>query len=448
MIASELSGVIACRSISTTRPEAAPRKSVPFKAWPEIEDWLIYHALPTVNILYRPDVVLSLTDVEFFTLPPGYSVKEQLNELLRLFPNREEFMARLMSQFQEYVNTLGEHIEALYGIENAQQGVNEYIANVLASLGELESTYQPGYPPDTKRSISSITEALTKMSSPEDTFSQYHENGHFYSFALTRPAIIKFKATWSAIEDLLQQAAIGGHEGFWDKFNDFNSKLKDCLSNSLVLEELRANLFALDKLPLDMQTTFINKVYGEESKNGINKESEVFYTLQFLTGGRLMIALFLTILAECLDPSDPESQLEQVQNSLKVESAHTWSDEQWISWFQQWYRMDTWENIFSINEYLRENSYTILPSGILSGRPNGNISAACTETTRLSMFHESMRQQLFYKERVRTLTCPFKGRHRSCCGFGHFLRNLWAAIPDEDKRRLKPPSQACMKYSP
>jgi hypothetical protein len=80
------------------------------------------------------------------------------------------------------------------------------------------------------------------MLSPEETYSQAHEGGHFYSFTLIRPAITQFKATWSAIEDLLQQAATGSSDGFWDKFNDLNSELKGCLSNSLVLEELRVNL--------------------------------------------------------------------------------------------------------------------------------------------------------------------------------------------------------------
>ncbi len=38
MMSTELSGVIACRSISPTRPEAKAKKSSPFKAWPEITD--------------------------------------------------------------------------------------------------------------------------------------------------------------------------------------------------------------------------------------------------------------------------------------------------------------------------------------------------------------------------------------------------------------------------
>jgi hypothetical protein len=54
MISTELSGVIACHSIITTRPEVTPRKSVPFKAWPEISDWLTYYTLPTIGVIYRP----------------------------------------------------------------------------------------------------------------------------------------------------------------------------------------------------------------------------------------------------------------------------------------------------------------------------------------------------------------------------------------------------------
>jgi hypothetical protein len=64
------------------------------------------------------------------------------------------------------------------------------------------------------------------------------------------------------------------------------------------------------------------------------------------------------------------------------------------------------------------------------------------------LFFESMRQQLFYLdlfnlERVKSLTCPFKGRRGSCCGFGYYLQNLWSAIPTEKRRGLKRPSRVC-----
>jgi hypothetical protein len=258
----------------------------------------------------------------------------------------------------------------------------------------------------------------------------------------------QFKAIWSAINDLLEQVATCPSDGFWLKFTDLNRKLVDCLSNSLALEELRANLFILSLLPPEIQATFINRIYGGESANISKKERENFDSLQFLTGGRLVTARLLTLLAECLDPLNPEGQLEQIQNSLKAQDAHAWPDEQWVSWFESWNKLDTWEIILSKNDEIREKTYTTLPPAMLLGRSDGNVISSCTEITRLPLFHESMRQQLaqlyLHPEFVRSLICPFKGQRRSCCGFGCSLKNIWDAIPNEEKRRSRPPSKVCL----
>jgi hypothetical protein len=82
------------------------------------------------------------------------------------------------------------------------------------------------------------------------------------------------------------------------------------------------------------------------------------------------------------------------------------------------------EIILSINDDINENTYTALPTAVLSGRPDGNVMAPCTESMRLPLFHESIRQQLYNRELARNLTCPFKGRRRTCCGFGHRLQNI------------------------
>jgi hypothetical protein len=66
----------------------------------------------------------------------------------------------------------------------------------------------------------------------------------------------------------------------------------------------------------------------------VKKERENFDSLQYVTDGRHTMAKLLTLLAECLDPLNPEDKLEQIQNSLKAQDAHTWSDEQWVSWFE------------------------------------------------------------------------------------------------------------------
>jgi hypothetical protein len=257
------SGVIACHSITTTRPEAIHPKSSTLKAWPGIKEWNRYCVLPTVGALYRPDVLLNPTDVASVSLPPGWTLKKIMEEVIRWFPTPEQFMSEVMPMFEEYLQTVAEYYQSHFGIEFDKQYIQQYLANVLASPDEhhaikyspdtettklFQATNKIEVELDSKEYLSSMTELLTKMLSPEDTFSTGHEAGHFVSFALLRPAITQFKATWSEIEDLLQQAATGVHNGFWVRFTDLNSKLKDCLSNSLELEELRANLFVLEAI--------------------------------------------------------------------------------------------------------------------------------------------------------------------------------------------------------
>jgi hypothetical protein len=417
------SGVIACHSISTTRLEATPQQSPPFKAWPEIKEWLRYYLLPTIGVLYFPEAPPYSPEV------PPHNYMEALEELIiQWFPQLEPYRSRLMPMVEEYYLS---H----FGSEYNRQNLLVACVNVVRFL--IDEPVSDAW----------VTE-MAKAFSPEDPFSVSHELGHSYSFELIRPAITEFKATWSGIDGLLQQAATGVPDSFWDKFNDLNRKLRTCLSNSLALEELRANIVALCNITPDLQITFINRIYGEESENGRNKDSKVFHSLQSLTGGRLVFALLLTLLVECLDPLNPVSQLEQVQNSLKAESAHTWSDERWSSWFDSWRRLDAWEIVTRLLDEAYEKKTIFVPNATLTGTPNGIVEVSCPETMRLPLFLESMRQQLTLPELVRTLTCPFKGKRRRCCGFGHYLQNIWAAIPNEYRRRLKPPSKVCLQYAP
>jgi hypothetical protein len=457
MMSTEQSGVIACHAISTIRPEAIPLKSSPFKAWPAIIEWNRYYALPMIDALYRPDILPNLTDVLL-----NMSLEDLIKLMIRWCPNLEQFMSQFMPMYEELFQKTGEYYQSHFGIDYDKRRFQISVLNVLNSLGgddankdtiamEFAKLFQaPNRIAEESDDMSILMyciEELNKMLSPEETYSMAHEGGHLYSFTLTRPAITHFKATWSAIENLLQQAAFGSDDGFWDKLNDLNSELKSCLSNSLVLEELRANLWALRFLPPEMQTTFINRIYGEESEKSRNKESEIFYSLQFLTGRHLIRALIITLLVECLDPLNPEGQLEQVQNSLKAASAETWSDEQWTSWFQQWNKLDSWETLLNINHGVTEYPTASQPKVMLTGRVDGNVMTSCAETMRLSLFHESIRQQLDNLKRLRTLTCPFKGQRHTCCGFGHSLQNIWAAVPNQERRRLKPPSKVCLNYT-
>jgi hypothetical protein len=385
------SGVIACHSISTTRPEAKDKKSPPFKVWPEINEWERYYALPTIGVIYRPEVLPHAIDRPFNYWP----LEAMLEKLIRMFPTPEQFISQMMPMFEEHFHMAGEYYKSQFGIQFNPQRYQEALANVLPSLGEYVPINQSNLgTTENQNTVRSVLEYLCKLLSPEDVYSQAHEASHLYSFALLRPAVSQFKATWSAIEDLLHQAATGASDAFYDKFIDLNNKLKTCLTNYLSLEELRANIYALNGLPPEMQSTFINRVYGEESKQEKEKEYETFHSLQYLTEGRLNMAFQLTLIAECLDPSDPESELEQLQSSLTAQGAHTWSDEQWDSWIGSWNRLDTWKTILDLRDDLGNKPYSYLSTAPLTGRHDGIVMASCVENMRLPLFRESMRQQI------------------------------------------------------
>jgi hypothetical protein len=116
---------------------------------------------------------------------------------------------------------IGEYYQSHYGIGFNYQSLQQALANVLSARGEGAAF--SGL--DDKINSSFLLEIMTKMLSPEDTFSQAHEIGHLYSLTLLRPATTQLKATWSAIEDLLQKATTETGDGFWDKFIKLNNKL-------------------------------------------------------------------------------------------------------------------------------------------------------------------------------------------------------------------------------
>jgi hypothetical protein len=310
MIATDQSGVIACHSVPTTRPGAQPEIASSFKAWPEIRDWLTYYTLVTIGAYYQPDEQVL----------PAVSPEESL---IRSFPKLARYKDQFMPMVEEFYRL---HFGAEHDARNFEVAINYVTAKLLHDEGNLSATDNEWW----------------AESSPEDVVAKHHEYGHLYSLQIIRPAITHLKATASAIEDLLQQAAAGSSDGFWDKFTDLHSKLKACLTNSLALEELRATIMALYFLPT-LREEFIDQVYGGENKNISRKECKTFHRLYSLTGGNLRFAHWLTLLAECLNPRNPEGQLNQILDTLKEGAAHTWSEERWYVWFETWERNDAWQ---------------------------------------------------------------------------------------------------------
>jgi hypothetical protein len=262
MMSTEHSGVIACHSVSTTRPEADPRKSVPFKAWPEIEDWDRYYLLPSIGGLYIPEVVPNSIRI-LKEYPASYTFEIIAEFMIRSFPNFETYRSQLLLTMEEYY-------ESNFGTEFNSYNIAQTMLYIMTSFGVLESN--SGYDPNKP---SSFTE-YANIFGFADSFSLSHECGHNFSFQLIRPTITRFRSAWSEIEILLQGTATGSYDNFWLEFNDLNSELKDSLSTSLALEELRANLYGLHFLPPKTRATFIDSIYGRKARVAVKKSVKSF----------------------------------------------------------------------------------------------------------------------------------------------------------------------------
>jgi hypothetical protein len=298
----------------------------------------------------------------------------------------------------------------------------------------------------------SATSFINKEVGEANAFSALHEGAHRLSFAINRPAIDVIRHITTAMFGLLKhQTTTDNHDDFWAKFNAFNDKLEEILETSLLLEELRATLFALGSLEPGSQRKIINDIYPEGEEN---REAKIFRELNSLTGDRWLYAWFLTLAVEYLSLSDPLSAFEQEQNLLKKMNAHT-RIVQWDKWLIDWRTLAEEAGLAELKEIADSllrgvkdpqkllKSYT--PSAFLIGLPNNVIRIFCPDTMRLKLFLESMRQQLAYLEPLRSLNCPFKGQSQKCCGYGHYLQGIWAGIPNEYRHRLKPPSELCLK---
>jgi len=283
----------------------------------------------------------------------------------------------------------------------------------------------------------------------DNLFVEMHEGEHRLSFIpdLDRPPTKEFKNTAAAILNLLlQQAETDKHDGFWVAFKNLNFNLEDCLSRRLALEEMRATIRALEKLTPQFQQRMIEKVYPETRND---REAELFRWLRSVTGGNWLIAWYLTLEAEFINPERPEYYMKEQKRFLNGVDANTWSVAQWVKWLAKCSDLDKVSDF--ILEFPKDPLKwyeALLPSAFIYGFPN-EIKIVCPDPSRLQVFLESMRQQLaqliFQPEHVSSVICPFKGQSDSCCGFGHNLQGIWAAIPNEERSRLKPPSTVCLK---
>lgn len=159
-----------------------------------------------------------------------------------------------------------------------------------------------------------------------------HEAEHRLSFAINRPATKEFKDTAAVIFDLLlQQATTGTNDAFLARFNKLNNKLENCLSVRLALEEPRATIHALGNIPPVSQRRIIRRMNLEKQED---TDSQIIRGLSLVTGDRWQLAWVLTMLAEKINPDDPLSTLEDLQNAFNAGKAYTWPDERWKSFLE------------------------------------------------------------------------------------------------------------------
>jgi hypothetical protein len=192
----------------------------------------------------------------------------------------------------------------------------------------------------------------------------------------------------------------------------------------------------------ESQQICIEQAYPEKRKD---EDANNFRELRSVTGDRYGLAGILTLLVEFLNPANPQNELEKLLGALNAEEAHTWPEERWLSWLRSWSKFEKIAE-FVLKGDKQKFLESIEPSATILGISPNETSIFCPDTMRIKVFLESMRQQLANPDLIPRLICPFKGRRRSCCGFGHHLRGIWTSTPTEYRRRLKPPSMVCLKY--
>jgi hypothetical protein len=215
------SGVIACNSVSIPKPEDTTQISSPFKAWPAIEQWNRYYTLPTIGITYSFG-------------KPSYKFLEE--QIIRSYPQLRRYRSSLISRIEK-------DCKSLYGYQYNAQAFFDACTLLIYLLVDMYPYHWWADDLEVDPYIESFRELMNVIISgfnSDHGFSLTHETGHLVSFSLKRPAITKFQDTWSLIELVLQQAAIGSCDGFWENFVDLNRKLARCITESLTLEELRA----------------------------------------------------------------------------------------------------------------------------------------------------------------------------------------------------------------
>jgi hypothetical protein len=409
------SAVLACPSLSDAK--VTTKSSPRYQEWPELEDGLVFCTLPTIGAHFHPN--LSIINKPAF--------KRALDEMY-IEPYKTQLLPLVLPYCQSHFG-----IEIKKPLEELLSSISYESAIIFQAIGELVYKME-GF------NENEFARKLTKLLGLNNAFSVFHENGHRLSLALNRPATEIIRYTTAEIFNLLiEQAATNKHDGFWPEFNKLNTRLKNCLSIALVLEELRATIFALEVIPLESKQKIIDDVYPEKEKD---LEYKVFSELRSLTGERGLFACFITLLVEILDPLNPLGEMEKLRSELNAKKARRWSEDRWWSWVES--RPELEDLMDFIVEDDQKFFKSIMPRAFIISLSSGT-NILYPNTMRGELFLESIRQQLANLDLIRSVNCPFIRGRNSCCGFGHCLQGIWAGIPDKDRRKVRPPSKVCLE---
>jgi hypothetical protein len=399
----------------------------PYPAWPEIADPSRFYTLPT--LASHPAIRKCEYTPRWLVSALGSGSAKHLTErevIYLMFPDdAEEILAKLPPTTENiYQMAL-----PLLGLQTLSRGH----VRLFAAMGSADPEWS--------------------------VFAHEHEVGHYLSFGVPRPTIMEVNRIASGIFDLIKQLSLSNfptYKNFWDEFQKANDTLLKSLDQALILEELRANLYALSDLDPIIRANIepdLRKVMVEEDAFSLFGKpilrTDLFDKLADVMNEDLLAAYWLSIIAE-FSPKDPLKRLHFLYRRgadtssimlLKV-AVHRRTKAGWEITLEEDMYSTPDIHLTPLNEY---DEISVI--GDLSHSDVGDL-----------VFLESLRQQLAQFFGV-SLVCPFQHRGRTCCGLGHYMRAVWEQVRPEHRSAkavlhpktgkeivVRPPRTACLNY--
>jgi hypothetical protein len=247
----------------------------PYPAWPEIADPSTYYTLPT---LYSYPAINSTM---YWPWDSYRNDDDDGGEKLSLC---ELFRLHLPDLAEEKIQEL---------TEKAEKGIS--IVNIFTAY-------------ESRKLLRSWCRRLVQIATVEgrddpmwSAFARVHELGHDVSLSTERPTTIRLYSLASATFDLLRPDRVAQYANFWDVFQDHNGALVEYLDKTLILEELRATLFAFAYLGPDVRYSIEPDLRKHMAEEGT---ISLFDALANATDKDWLAAYHLSLLAECT-PAHP-----------------------------------------------------------------------------------------------------------------------------------------------